>query len=298
MSQRVLHYATDQMYYECNQEFRSEDGFHARERCNGLLPGSVPTFDGLAGGSRHSEDHTSWNLLVQEYTWRQMTMANDKLPALSGLAQMFAARIKTNYVAGLWSDAIIEGLAWDALGAYEAPLPAPSAQYIAPSWSWASYSGATATAGAGWTDVATVLDYHTSPEGSSPFGRLTDAWLRVRAPLIPLRISDVPSNKAYSPARIRLRTPWGDPAGAYARFDYVHKHDEAVLRSLMPLSALVLSEMTNKSGNFTCQALIVSPCRDGKPGMRRLGSILLSSGLIENCGAIDDPGRFTTVTLF
>ncbi|KAH6847020.1 heterokaryon incompatibility protein-domain-containing protein [Chaetomium sp. MPI-CAGE-AT-0009] len=215
MAQRVLHCSTDQMYYECNQEFRSEDGFRVQGRYNSLFPGPEPNFVIDPQETRY-------------LAWR-----------------VFAACINATYVAGLWSDAIVEGLGWEGRGTYDA------------------------ISGSDRTDVATVLDYHTSLEGTNPFGRLTNGWVRVRAPLIPLSISDVPDDEA-GPGRwrMRLKTPWGDLTGTYARFDYIDRHDEALVQRLMPLFALVLARtekyVREDDDNVIYKVLIVSACCDGK----------------------------------
>jgi len=98
---------------------------------------------------------------------------------------------------------MIEGLGWEGLGTYDGTVPAALLRYIAPSWSWASYNGIAAISGSDWTDVATVLDYHTSQKGTNLFGRLINGWVRIRGPLIPLDISDVPDDEA-GPGRWRM----------------------------------------------------------------------------------------------
>ena len=39
-------------------------------------------------------------------------------------------------------------------------------------------------------EVGTVLDYHVEVDGDNPFGRVKDAWLKIEAPLVPLKMSE------------------------------------------------------------------------------------------------------------
>lgn len=93
--------------------------------------------------------------LVEKYSRRDLTQAEDKLPAVSSLARSIAIHTKDTYYGGLWKSCIIEGLNWklhvhephhfcndpvhDAEiakvdPAVEATIKFPSA-YRAPSWS-------------------------------------------------------------------------------------------------------------------------------------------------------------------
>lgn len=94
--------------------------------------------------------HGAWILLVVKYTSRRLTMAKDKLPAISGLAQKFHQRArKDKYLAGLWLDHINIGLLWFIDRKHDFPemieigeiVPTRAAINRAPSWSWASIDG-------------------------------------------------------------------------------------------------------------------------------------------------------------
>lgn len=85
-----------------------------------------------------------WYRLVQMYSMRKLTISDDKLPALSGLAANFSSHIclkidttvpSSQYLAGLWSHDIIRGLCWQSSDALRSP------NYRAPTWSWASLDG-------------------------------------------------------------------------------------------------------------------------------------------------------------
>jgi hypothetical protein len=88
-----------------------------------------------------------WYKVVCEYSGRRMTIASDKLVALSAIAKEFQHVISTTggdtgqsrYVAGLWSWDIEVQLLWARPAEQKKVKPeARPAAYRAPSWSWAS----------------------------------------------------------------------------------------------------------------------------------------------------------------
>ena len=81
-----------------------------------------------------------WYLLVEHYQRRQITKAEDRLPAIGGLAEHFAQKIRTKYLAGLWEQDLHRGLLWirvaeDSSTDYSTQVQRNSK---APTWSWAS----------------------------------------------------------------------------------------------------------------------------------------------------------------
>ena len=131
LSSRTIHYATDQMYWECEKSFISEDGSSfdpAIFSLNSLterqyLPASEHVFrqfghtSYMEGFSHQMEKpdgrwRGGWLEHVQRYSERELTKSNDKLPAMSGLAAIISARTGDEYFAGVWRDHVIEDLHW------------------------------------------------------------------------------------------------------------------------------------------------------------------------------------------
>lgn len=85
-----------------------------------------------------------WHELVARYTLLGLTQGDDKLPAMSGLAQAtrrFAAQHSLDlgqYHAGIWQFGIQHGLCWMVFSG-DSGLKDMSGTYRAPSWSWAAY---------------------------------------------------------------------------------------------------------------------------------------------------------------
>ena len=76
--------------------------------------------------------------MVFLFTKRLLSRETDKLPSLLGLATEVAKFQNGTYYAGLWWEDMASGMLW--FRGCAAELNKPS-QYLAPSWSWASFSG-------------------------------------------------------------------------------------------------------------------------------------------------------------
>lgn len=81
----------------------------------------------------------AWEPIVEEYSKREVARAEDKLPALAGLAARYARATGHTYLAGLWLEDLPWWLSWRPRGA--ACDERPPGQRV-PSWSWASRNGA------------------------------------------------------------------------------------------------------------------------------------------------------------
>ncbi|KAK1716825.1 heterokaryon incompatibility protein-domain-containing protein [Colletotrichum acutatum] len=113
MSPRVLHFTSEEMVWECNTltecECRRESAMSTRE----LAPSGITTREGL---------YEHWRHIVREYAKRSLAYETDKMPALRGLVEKFQrvmqdlvgkdTDIKDEYLAGLWRNDLVEGLAW------------------------------------------------------------------------------------------------------------------------------------------------------------------------------------------
>jgi Heterokaryon incompatibility protein (HET) len=181
LSRRILHFASDQMYYECMDGFRGEEGVYLPNRYDSVhgYVGSYPSHRHHA--STTNRDLDQWHNFLCGYGPRKLTKGSDKLPALSGIAEVFSKRLGDRYVAGLWQNSMIEGLLWQGMQLQNAP------ESRAPSWSWASVDGICATGLLGrWEPLATVIDLNVELEGENPYGAVKSGWIKLEAPLLPL----------------------------------------------------------------------------------------------------------------
>jgi hypothetical protein len=332
LSRRILHFATDQMYYECMDGFRGEEGLYLPNRYYSVH-GSADSYPHRQRIPTTNRDLDQWYGFLWGYGSRKLTKGSDKLPALSGIAEVFSQRLGDRYVAGLWRNSIVEGLLWQGIQIQKAP------EYRAPSWSWVSVDGIPATGLYGrWEPLATVIDLNVELEGENPYGGVKSGWIKLEAPLLPLFLAgneeeyeeaewedeedeeesgeedqrkgetkdegedkdDVAEGGGSShPRRIYLRTKDGDFRGAFANFDLIdHEHGEALsLAQDHQIFALVLAvdvgESDGRLANY--HSLLVTPTGgDADKSVKRIGFILQE---IESLGVNETRSSRTVVTL-
>ncbi|ORY17235.1 heterokaryon incompatibility protein-domain-containing protein [Clohesyomyces aquaticus] len=161
LSNRIIHFAKNQVYWQCSQQFVAEDGSiaywkdhsphrHSLSRTMATWAGRpVPHMDSIVeraivqGYYREHLDqkiwHT-WNQVLRFYSRCRLTFPSDKLPALLGMATEMEEVAELQYVEGHWydhshPDSFLTSLLWYAADPGGLVQPAQSR---ASSWSWAS----------------------------------------------------------------------------------------------------------------------------------------------------------------
>ncbi|KAL7932076.1 heterokaryon incompatibility domain-containing protein [Trichoderma chlorosporum] len=130
----------------------------------------------------HGDTYSTWHFIMSMYMTRQLTEESDRLPAISAIAQAFAAHFKTEYYAGLWGRFLVHDLMWENW------LSNPDATKSgAPSWSWATMKGELYYDGGNSnTDYARaeIVSCKTTPvSDENPFGAVTGGELVIRGHL-------------------------------------------------------------------------------------------------------------------
>ncbi|OCL09511.1 hypothetical protein AOQ84DRAFT_220794 [Glonium stellatum] len=181
LSHRILHFGTDQMFWECDSGLFSESG-NWTARYTGLNDALDVVLD---------EAGTFWYLLLETYSVRKITYGRDKFPALSGLVDEFRRRFNDQYVAGLWWKDMCVGLAWVARGFLKQP-----SEWRAPSWSWAHQDGPVKFNGSYRVGDSLVVwnDFHIRTASEDPCGEVLKGSITLQAPSCPIWFLD-PSNK-------------------------------------------------------------------------------------------------------
>ncbi|KAF4502009.1 HET-domain containing protein [Fusarium agapanthi] len=166
----MVHYNNGQMYFECRHGIVGDDG------CNTDTP-----YCDLSPVMNHRcsarEALLTWSSIIWNYGDRNLTKPTGKFPALSGIASLLGGLLKDEYVAGLWSSVMVQGLAWQ--GQWRPKLQ-PINEYIGPSWSWASFEGIAApNTDPNWKSIAVVEDWkieEVSPD--DPYGQVKSASMK------------------------------------------------------------------------------------------------------------------------
>lgn len=163
----LVHFAATDMIWECRQYCVSETGDRS-DAIDRFFKG-VRTIKEVSMEQEDSEEswHRRWLNAVVNYTERELTYPEDKLPAVGGLARYIRGEgLESRYLAGHWLDKwFVESLIW--YRDKRDVMPAPTGKYIAPSWSWARIIGRVK-----WTYALTDLNT-TSKKTLKPCCTLT-----------------------------------------------------------------------------------------------------------------------------
>ncbi|KAK0316426.1 hypothetical protein LTR01_000174 [Friedmanniomyces endolithicus] len=136
-----------------------------------------------------------WHMSVTSYTLCNLTRQTDKLIAVGAIAREMASSgvDAGRYLAGLWETALVQQLDWLCVTGRQTPARKclGDAEYVAPSWSWASITAAiqprmpslpshepetqVVLAEVTAVDVQTLTDY--------VYGAVKSGWVRLRARL-------------------------------------------------------------------------------------------------------------------
>jgi hypothetical protein len=194
LSPCIVHFSRTQLFWECQAAVWEESStatLNALDRFGGHLRDGflkyLSTFDWKDSQmpvlrQDRADEYSTWYWLVSNYTSRDITYANDKLPAISGLASVFASHRQDEYLAGLWARDLPIGLLWCAeLGR---SLRRPD-RYRAPSWSWAAWDGRIST-NYSWDGTVKIENpvAVVRQEGVDPYGKVTAGSLRLRGHLV------------------------------------------------------------------------------------------------------------------
>ncbi|KAI1340474.1 HET-domain-containing protein [Xylariaceae sp. FL0016] len=134
LSTRMVHFCRNKLFYECRGCLKSEENEPTQEMeliSRTLWPrGASFSFDVL---------YEYWQLLLREYTSRNLTQCTDKLVAIQSVAQEMAMVTGKEYIrfAGMFRHNLHNELLW--LVSFGRPSRPP--EWCGPSWSWASVEG-------------------------------------------------------------------------------------------------------------------------------------------------------------
>jgi hypothetical protein len=126
LARRVVHFSADEMVWECRTRADCE--------CGGIDKKSTKHEHYMAQktGVRAEQRIERWYHMVQEFTARNLTMLDDRLPACSGLASQIYLQEMGPYAAGLWKHDLLAGLQW-RVSSDDKLTPRT---WQPPSWSW------------------------------------------------------------------------------------------------------------------------------------------------------------------
>lgn len=215
LPRRMLHFGASDIEWrctnrhtcECGQLDHGRTGPGIRHRHNYLAEVATAVPYDLEGALRW------WETVVHHYTERQLTDPSDKLPALSGLAQLRKEARGGIYLAGLWQDSLIHDLCWFHIIDFNRPTSGGVGRrpvdYRAPSWSWASldtdsrcsfwWSGSIAIHPVfSWAEprqICTIFESFCRPKSADTTGEVQFGFLDIGVVLIPAITCHDPEQK-------------------------------------------------------------------------------------------------------
>jgi len=135
-----------------------------------------------------TQDHT-WKPIIHEYSQRNLTLFDDRLPALAGMATELAKSWNDVYLAGFWKKTIIQHLGWHrSTPVFRRTGNSKNFEGVdctnrigSPSWSWVTAPFSVSLEGCESVD-AKLIDSGVLPESQkSPFGKVKDAFIALEA---------------------------------------------------------------------------------------------------------------------
>lgn len=132
LAPRALHFSSTQLFWECNS-------LNACEVFPHKLPSFLKERDFYL--NKQPVSRARWGKIAQFFSICKLTYSKDKLIAIVGLAQeIYNQNHQNEYYAELWRRDMEVQLCWKARSPTTRPVPPR-----APTWSWASVDGTSAT---------------------------------------------------------------------------------------------------------------------------------------------------------
>jgi len=205
-----------------------------------------------------------WRWLVHKYGHRSVTLEEDRLPAIAGLARMIGEALEDQYLAGLWKGDLIYALAWFSIGDMLSRgldvhiRNIRERTYVAPSWSWAACPTVADVRlpGARVVEESTVVDVDTDTNPKDPYGQVSGGYLRMRAKMARMP-RWLPNDR-----RDRWSSKWyhivEDNECIQVITDWLHKDKEAGLEILILMLLHRIESGEETEGPFL-RALLLHP---------------------------------------
>lgn len=194
LARRTLHYAADQVSFEC------KTGFEFETQRPGQTVGEQTFYFQMLYWtivSFRSADQTAvkgliaglvnrtWSRVIEDYSLRKLTFEKDKLPAVAGLAQYASQLTLDRYHFGLWETQLDLGLLWRTAPYEDASECRGRVEGRAPTWSWASVDGRVYFASNGDKPIE---QGHTTGSALDVVGVTLDGRLTVESRTLTLRL--------------------------------------------------------------------------------------------------------------
>ncbi|KAM0490960.1 hypothetical protein ACHAP8_011026 [Fusarium lateritium] len=143
LSSRMLIFSDYQLLWQCKQTHLQsvtgdDDGLEYQQGIESLPWVAFDDISSPSFGAHDSDKLYLWKTILRQYTERNLTNAEDRLPAITGIISELQNVWKDTAIYGHWKDWFVQLLVW-----YKPEYDLGNERYLrrAPSWSWASVNG-------------------------------------------------------------------------------------------------------------------------------------------------------------
>lgn len=206
LSRRVIHFASDEMIWECRQTARCECDSVYRD----VQAGSSKwirnmtdrlAFEELVSGVANMTDigyqNRHWEHLVSAYTSLKITKDDNRLPAFSGIASILVDA--QDYMAGIRKNCAARDLLWGSRS-----FARRSQFYLAPTWSWASLIGGITFPPLNKESkvLVDIIDISTVRSTVDLFGKVNEGEIRIRGYCLIVKLLETDHTGLTGPQRV------------------------------------------------------------------------------------------------
>jgi len=251
----------------------------------------------------------SWFRTMSAYTKRELTVDDDKLLAISAIAEQYShTKPVTTYLAGMWREDFLWQCLWSTRSLFNDTLSRPTT-YRAPSWSWASVNGevsaslcgepgaSTNTSDSGHYTTMLMHVETTLYDPTLPFGRVTAGFMRIRTKMRHVVWDNVP----FHPSTNGLA-----PGDTKARWQFYSNRDYRLtvnpdIRKAWPTGNVIfwcneiftyLADDGRRRGEGLLLEEVPKPLPTPIPGTGPEDSVFRRVGVIRYGSTADDPYWF------
>ena len=275
---RILHFGgrEEEIYFECNTlldcecgQMRSSDGSNVLTMKGKLAEALVTARSKVELTDLRNEAWRIYISVCENYTPRGITYPGDKLSAVSSLMRTFMPYLGM-YYAGLWEHNLIVSLQWEA---FDTGHCKRYDSYVAPSFSWASISGAVI-----WYievdklptpethEFASVVEISSTLDGIDPCGPVSSGHITLRGHTTNMNIDE---NKLMCMPDGRIEMRKAGAKNCYVTLD--SKEDYEKLEPGLPVKCLnLMQDKKGLHGNFV-SGLVLRPANQESSRYVRIG---------------------------
>ncbi|KAI1368519.1 heterokaryon incompatibility protein-domain-containing protein [Xylaria arbuscula] len=146
LSPRVMLFTDWEILWVCLTRLRCNCGHYSEDTRDLISESALKVrFDSILPRGSVPELSRLWMDVVSPYSTKELTYAADKLPAIAGIASLFAEKSLGLYVNGLWTETFLDNLFWEVdwilVNTKHIVVRRLGGSPPIPSWSWASITG-------------------------------------------------------------------------------------------------------------------------------------------------------------